>query len=113
MNFATIFLLLSLSNNDQYLVDGHLYEIGAIAMAVARMEGYNRGTVCGMKVGGHTTLDGYTIFEDKAEGLRKCADKLGKQIDRYGFETALKVWKAVPPYESYIRDIKRILYQNN
>jgi hypothetical protein len=87
-----------------YLIDGRITEIGKIAMAVARREG---SWSCGIKVRGEY------VKLPKDEGLRLCAAKLGKQLDKDDFETVMKRWKTVPPFTPYINDIKSILYQQS
>lgn len=86
-----------------YEVGSHFYTAGQIATAVQQREGHNS---CGIRINGE-----YVVL-DRVGGLRLCREKLEKQLDKYGFETALRIWKSVPPYEAYLRDIEQILYRN-
>lgn len=86
-----------------YEINGHYYSIEQIAYAVSIREG---STSCGIRLKGE-----YIKLPDQ-EAYLLCRDKLKNQIDKYGFATALKVWKTVPPFEPYIRDVISILEKN-
>lgn len=86
-----------------YKVGDRRYTIGQIAKAVQRREGHNG---CGIK------QNGKYVQLSKEEGLALCAQKLKKQLDKADFDTVMKRWKTVPPFEPYISDIKSILRAN-
>jgi len=86
---------------DVFIIDGHPYELGRIAMAVQKREGHNS---CGIRQG-----KGYVSLP-KDQGLRLCADKLGKQLDKDDFRTVMRRWKGTDDnFEHYLADIKYLL----